>query len=81
MNRGILTHVSLNPNSNKNRSIGCCKDLNAVSGAKRPLTDVEEAGDSTTSPASLEELFKGFGLCLSVPSDEDVPGNLVCLVL
>ncbi len=78
MNRGILTHISLNPNSNENRSSGCCKDQNAVSGTKRPLTNLEETGDPTTSPASLEELFRGFGLCLSLPGDEGVPGNSVC---
>eukprot|EP01084_Bolivina_argentea_P128316 226837_1 len=74
MNRGILTHISLNPNSNENRSGGCYKYQSAVSGTKRSLTDLEEAGDPTTSPAPFEELFRGFGLCLSLPSDEGVPG-------
>ncbi len=83
MNHGILTHISLNAISNTNRSSGCGKDQSVVTGTKRPLTDVEETGDPTTSSssaASLEGLFRRFGLYLSLPSDEGVTGSSVCLV-
>ncbi len=81
MTRGILMHVSLNSNSSEDRSSGSCKDQTAVSGTKRPLTDLEETGDSTTSLALLESLFRGFGLYLSLPRDEGVAGTPACLVL
>ncbi len=78
--RGILTHMPLNSNSIENRSSGSCTDQNVVSGTKRPLIDLEETGDPTTSLASLESLFRGFGLYLSLPSDEGAAGTSVCLV-